>query len=82
MPRLPSLRFGLSAVDRLSLRYIHLGLEGVVHVVGEGGEGDVGDRLHDLLITIVGLPDIIEGFVGGVAVTLGYLPDEPLRICL
>src|SRR4028119_1937872 len=75
----------LPAVRRLYNGYVHLGLYGFVHVVGEGIEGDVGDHLHDLLVGVPGLPDLVERLVRGVAPTLEDLPPKvegggPLRI--
>ena len=69
------------AVHRFDGRDVEVGTYGVVRVVGEGGECYVGDHLHDLLVAVAGLPDIIECFVGDVTVILSHPLNEPEGGC-
>lgn len=70
---------------RFDGRYVHLGTDGVVEVVREGCEGDVGDHLYDLLVGVARLPHRLNGVVGDVPSVLSYIVDEgerrsPLRV--
>lgn len=57
-------------------RQVHLGPDGVVEVVREGGEGDVGDHLYYLLVGVARLPDLFDRAVRDVPAVLGNVAYE------
>ena len=63
-------------MDRLDEGEVHLGLHGVVHVVGEGVQNDVADDLYDLLVGPARVPGIFEGFAGRLAAILDHFFSE------
>ncbi len=63
-------------MNRLDVREVHLGLHGVVHVVGEGVHHDVADDLYDLLVGPTGVTRLFECGVGGLTAIFDHLFGE------